>query len=58
MQYWSWGRCDEYANVFLFLVLFIDIYVYKVNSVFHPSKVDQMSTRNFWGLNGEKKIVS
>ena len=26
----------------------------KVNSVFHPSEVDKMSTRNFWGLSGKK----
>ena len=24
----------------------------KVNSVLHPSEVDYMSTRNFWGLSG------
>ena len=26
----------------------------KVDSAFHPSKVDQMRTRNFWELNGKK----
>ena len=26
----------------------------KVNSAFHPSEVDKMSTRNFWELNGKK----
>ena len=26
----------------------------QVNSAFHPSKVDKMSTRNFWELNGKK----
>ena len=26
----------------------------KVNSAFHPSKVDQMSTRNFWEVSGKK----
>ena len=26
----------------------------KVNSAFHPSKVDKMSARNFWELNGKK----
>ena len=26
----------------------------KVDAVFHPSEVDQISTRNFWELNGEK----
>ena len=30
----------------------------KVDSVFHLSEVDQMSTRNFWELSGKKKIVS
>ena len=26
----------------------------KVDSAFHPSEVDKMSTRNFWELNGKK----
>ena len=26
----------------------------EVNSAFHPSKVDKMSTRNFWQLSGKK----
>ena len=26
----------------------------KVDSAFHPSEVDEMSTRNFWELNGKK----
>ena len=26
----------------------------KVDSVFHPSEVDQMSSRNFWELSGKK----
>ena len=26
----------------------------KVDSVFHPSEVDKMSTRNFWELSGKK----
>ena len=26
----------------------------KVNSVFHPSEVDKLSTRNSWELNGKK----
>ena len=26
----------------------------KVDSAFHPSKVDKMSTRNFWELSGKK----
>ena len=26
----------------------------KVNSAFHPSKVDEMSTKNFWELSGKK----
>ena len=26
----------------------------KVDSAFHPSKVDKMSTRNFWELCGKK----
>ena len=26
----------------------------KVDSAFHPSEVDKVSTRNFWGLNGKK----
>ena len=26
----------------------------KVDSAFHPSEVDKMSTRNFWELSGEK----
>ena len=26
----------------------------KVNSVFHPSKVDEVSNRNFWELIGKK----
>ena len=26
----------------------------KVNSAFHPSEVDKMSTRNFWELSGKK----
>ena len=26
----------------------------KVDSAFHPSKVDKMSIRNFWELNGKK----
>ena len=26
----------------------------KVNSGFHPSYVNEMSTRNFWGLSGKK----
>ena len=26
----------------------------KVDSVFHPSEVDKMNTRNFWELNGKK----
>ena len=26
----------------------------KVDSAFHPSKVDKISTRNFWELNGKK----
>ena len=25
-----------------------------VNSAFHPSEVDKLSTRNFWELNGKK----
>ena len=27
----------------------------KVDSAFHPSKVDKMSTRNFWELSGKKR---
>ena len=27
---------------------------FKVDSAFHPSKVNKMSTRNFWELNGKK----
>ena len=27
---------------------------FKVDSVFHPSEVDQISTRNFWELSGKK----
>ena len=27
---------------------------FKVNSAFRPSKVDKMSTRNFWELSGKK----
>ena len=27
---------------------------YKADSAFHPSKVDQMSTRDSWGLGGKK----
>ena len=30
----------------------------KVNSAFHPYEVDQLSTRNFWGLNGKRKTIS
>ena len=30
----------------------------KVHSAFHPSKVDKMSTRNFWELNGKKQTAS
>ena len=26
----------------------------KVHSAFHPSEVDKVSTRNFWGLSGKK----
>ena len=26
----------------------------KVNSAFHPSEVNKMSTRNFWGLSGKE----
>ena len=26
----------------------------KVDSAFHPSEVNKMSTRNFWGLNDKK----
>ena len=26
----------------------------KVDAAFHPSEVGQMSTRNFWELNGKK----
>ena len=26
----------------------------KVDSAFHPSEVDKMSTSNFWELNGKK----
>ena len=26
----------------------------KVDSAFHPSEVDKMSTRNFWELSGKK----
>ena len=26
----------------------------KVDSVFHPSEVDKLSTRNFWELSGKK----
>ena len=26
----------------------------KVNSAFHPSEVNQMSTRKFWGPSGKK----
>ena len=27
---------------------------FKVDSVFHPSEVDKMSTRDFWKLSGKK----
>ena len=27
---------------------------FKVDSAFHPSKVNKMSTRNFWELGGKK----
>ena len=27
---------------------------FKVDSAFHPSEVDQMSTTNFWELSGKK----
>ena len=26
----------------------------KVDSAFHPSEIDKMSTRNFWELSGKK----
>ena len=29
----------------------------KVDSAFHPSKVDKMSTKNFWELSGKKKLI-
>ena len=29
---------------------------YKVDSAFHPSKVDSMSTRNFWELSVKSKL--
>ena len=29
----------------------------KVDSAFHPSKVDKMSTKNFWELSGKKKPI-
>ena len=28
----------------------------KVDSVFHPSEVDKVSIRNFWGLSGKSKL--
>ena len=28
----------------------------KVKSVFHPSEVDKMITRNFWELSGKSKL--
>ena len=30
----------------------------KVDSAFHPSVVDQISTRNSWGQSGKKQTVS
>ena len=30
----------------------------KVVSAFHPLEVEKMSSRNFWGLSGEKQTVS
>ena len=30
----------------------------KVDSAFHPSEVDNMSTRSFWELSGKKKTAS
>ena len=30
----------------------------KVNSAFHPSQVDKMSTRNIWELSGKKETAS
>ena len=30
------------------------LYGFKVNSAFHPSQVDQMSSRNFWEPSDKK----
>ena len=30
----------------------------KVDSAFHPSAVNKVSTRNFWGLSGKKETAS
>ena len=30
----------------------------KIDSAFHPSEVDQMNTRNFWGLVVKSKLSS
>ena len=41
-----------------FIVLWIPTFIViggsKVDSAFHPSEVDKMSTRNFWELSAKK----
>ena len=34
------------------------LHVSKINSAFHPSEVDLMSTRNFWEFSGKKSNAS
>ena len=39
---------------FLKFLIFLPLGGSKVDSAFHPSKVDKMSTRNIWGFSGKK----
>ena len=35
-------------------ITFLSMGAFKIDSAFHPSKVDELSNRNSWGLEGNK----
>ena len=45
----------EILEISIMFTLYIDIFLkHKVDSAFHASEVDKMSTRNIWELSGKK----
>ena len=56
---YGYASCIIYISFYITIILLTYYYYYsgsKVNSAFHPSEVDKMSTRKFWELVVKSKL--